>query len=104
MRTVIRDAGRTELEPGTLTAGTDWHPDESVHAPSAAEATASPRAGIPSNNVDTRDLPLPAVLAMADFVAENPTAMAPAVISQTIRDLIERLRPADTEKEPEEHP
>lgn len=24
MRTQIRDAGRTELEPGTLTAGTDW--------------------------------------------------------------------------------
>ncbi|UDL15906.1 peptidyl tRNA hydrolase [Microbacterium phage Pumpernickel] len=24
MRTVIHDAGHTELEPGTLTAGTDW--------------------------------------------------------------------------------
>lgn len=24
MRTVIHDAGRTEVEPGTLTAGTDW--------------------------------------------------------------------------------
>lgn len=26
MKTHIRDAGRTELEPGTLTAGTDWEP------------------------------------------------------------------------------
>lgn len=26
MNTSIRDAGRTELEPGTLTAGTDWTP------------------------------------------------------------------------------
>ena len=26
MRTVIRDAGRTEVEPGTPTAGTDWAP------------------------------------------------------------------------------
>jgi PTH2 family peptidyl-tRNA hydrolase len=26
MRTSIRDEGRTELEPGTLTAGTDWRP------------------------------------------------------------------------------
>lgn len=24
MRTTIRDAGRTEVEPGTLTAGTNW--------------------------------------------------------------------------------
>lgn len=24
MRTTVRDAGRTEVEPGTLTAGTDW--------------------------------------------------------------------------------
>lgn len=27
MRTVIHDAGHTELEPGTLTAGTDWPKD-----------------------------------------------------------------------------
>lgn len=27
MRTVIRDAGHTELEPGTLTAGTNWPED-----------------------------------------------------------------------------
>lgn len=27
LNTVIHDAGRTELEPGTLTAGTDWEPD-----------------------------------------------------------------------------
>lgn len=26
MRTVIRDAGHTEVEPGTVTAGTDWAP------------------------------------------------------------------------------
>jgi len=26
MATVVHDAGRTELEPGTLTAGTDWTP------------------------------------------------------------------------------
>jgi PTH2 family peptidyl-tRNA hydrolase len=26
MRTYVRDEGRTELEPGTLTAGTDWVP------------------------------------------------------------------------------
>lgn len=26
MRTTVRDAGRTEVEPGTLTAGTDWVP------------------------------------------------------------------------------
>lgn len=24
LRTQVRDAGRTEIEPGTLTAGTDW--------------------------------------------------------------------------------
>lgn len=24
MRTTVHDAGRTEVEPGTLTAGTDW--------------------------------------------------------------------------------
>lgn len=24
MKTTVRDAGRTEVEPGTLTAGTDW--------------------------------------------------------------------------------
>lgn len=28
MRTHIRDAGHTELEPGTLTAGTEWNPHE----------------------------------------------------------------------------
>ena len=27
LNTVIHDAGRTELEPGTLTAGTDWEPE-----------------------------------------------------------------------------
>lgn len=27
MRTVVRDAGHTELEPGTLTAGTNWPKD-----------------------------------------------------------------------------
>lgn len=27
MRTSIHDEGRTELEPGTLTAGTDWNPN-----------------------------------------------------------------------------
>lgn len=26
MNTVIHDEGRTELQPGTLTAGTDWKP------------------------------------------------------------------------------
>lgn len=81
MRTVVRDAGRTELEPGTLTAGTDWAPDRTLVMPS----------GIVSNNVDTADLPLPALIAMADFVAEHPTMMAPDVISKTIRDLIARL-------------
>ncbi len=25
--TVIHDAGKTELEPGTMTAGTDWKPE-----------------------------------------------------------------------------
>lgn len=28
MRTHIHDAGHTELEPGTLTAGTEWNPHE----------------------------------------------------------------------------
>lgn len=28
MRVVIHDAGKTELEPGTLTAGTDYEPYE----------------------------------------------------------------------------
>lgn len=27
LSTVIHDAGRTEVEPGTVTAGTDWRPD-----------------------------------------------------------------------------
>lgn len=27
MKTTVRDAGRTEIEPGTLTAGTDWEAD-----------------------------------------------------------------------------
>lgn len=27
LNTTIRDAGRTELKPGTLTAGTDWKPE-----------------------------------------------------------------------------
>jgi PTH2 family peptidyl-tRNA hydrolase len=30
MRVVIHDAGRTEIEPGTLTAGTDYLPTEDV--------------------------------------------------------------------------
>ena len=29
MRTTVRDAGETEVEPGTLTAGTDWEDDSS---------------------------------------------------------------------------
>lgn len=28
MRIVIHDAGKTELEPGTLTAGTDYTPED----------------------------------------------------------------------------
>lgn len=28
--TVVRDAGRTEIEPGTVTAGTDWQPPVSL--------------------------------------------------------------------------
>lgn len=31
MHTHIRDAGRTELEPGTLTAGTNWRPTPCTH-------------------------------------------------------------------------
>lgn len=82
LSTVIRDAGRTELEPGTLTAGTDWAPERVVDTPVGLP---------PAANVDTTDMPLPAFLAMAGFIADNPTMMAPAVISQTIRDLMARL-------------
>ena len=28
MRITVRDAGRTEVEPGTLTAGTDWRTED----------------------------------------------------------------------------
>jgi len=32
MRTVVRDAGITEVEPGTITAGTNWPTQEDTHA------------------------------------------------------------------------
>lgn len=38
LRTHIRDAGKTELEPGTVTAGTDWNPHEDQ--PEALESLA----------------------------------------------------------------
>jgi PTH2 family peptidyl-tRNA hydrolase len=87
--TVIRDAGHTELEPGTLTAGTDWVPRAPAAAHRIQETTL---AGFPpAANHDTSRMPLPAFLAMAEFIADNPTMMAPPVISQTIRDLMARL-------------
>lgn len=46
LRTVIHDAGRTEVEPGTITAGTDWAGGVSPTAPNEREAhdhTAEPK-------------------------------------------------------------
>lgn len=40
MKTTVRDAGRTEVEPGTLTAGTDWEVgDEDVGGECGAPST-----------------------------------------------------------------
>ncbi|WP_182252828.1 hypothetical protein [Microbacterium esteraromaticum] len=50
MSTVIRDAGRTEVEPGTATAGTDYV-FEAAHAPTDDEqAWAEYRDAAPENN------------------------------------------------------
>jgi PTH2 family peptidyl-tRNA hydrolase len=43
MRTQVRDAGRTEVEPGTLTAGTNWETEEGNGVPELTTGTHAPR-------------------------------------------------------------
>lgn len=52
MRTAVRDAGRTELEPGTLTAGTDYVPSEAVLLAAARRAAAVGRTDHPGYTVE----------------------------------------------------
>lgn len=52
MRTVVRDAGRTELEPGTLTAGTDYAPSDEVIVDAARRAAAVGRVEHPGYSIE----------------------------------------------------
>lgn len=85
LSTVIRDAGATELKPGTLTAGTDWTPRPHGDPSGQVQSTSG------TETVDMAGLPLPELLEMAQSVADRAATAAPAILSQTIRELVTRL-------------
>jgi PTH2 family peptidyl-tRNA hydrolase len=96
MSTVIRDAGRTEVEPGTVTAGTDYV-FEAAQKPTDDEREALTRAlrGIVDEGIDERDA-VDAILAAGFRRRASPEPSAEAYWGELValRDRIEEARTA----------
>lgn len=94
MRTVIRDAGHTELEPGTLTAGTDFSPfaeegcdhSDRTHDELSGEWTCDYGCGV----ID-RDSPVTAPIDPHERIRRILAAMQGRPIDEQAAEIVDRL-------------
>lgn len=94
MRTVIRDAGHTELDPGTLTAGTDYSPfiqDDCEHEHRTYDATTGEWTCDFGCGVIGRDRPITAPIDPYERVRRILDSMQGRPVGEQATEIVNRL-------------
>lgn len=94
MTTVVRDAGRTELDPGTVTAGTDFNPfmrDDCDHGDRTFHDESGEWVCDHGCGVISRDQPITVPIDPAERVKRILVAMSGRSVDEQSAEIVHRL-------------